>query len=78
MNALILYGSHHHGSTEKLVRAIAAHRSCTYLGKFGCRGYNTYGPWKLIGGMNKEHPSSAELAEAVRFFEEAMTRCWAA
>ncbi len=141
MNAVIVYGSHHHGNTEKLVRHLAARypitlvdaeqmqeaelsqydlvgfasgvdfgkfypavtelarflrpgqklfalytcardnksygeeirqiagvMDCTFLGKFGCKGYNTYGPWKLIGGMNKNRPSQEELAQAETFF----------
>ena len=50
------------------IASIAAERGCTFLGKYGCRGYNTYGPWKLIGGMNKQHPDVQELEAAVRFF----------
>ncbi len=51
------------------IREIAAKRACIYLGKFGCKGYNTYGPWKLIGGMNKNHPSAAEISSAIAFYE---------
>ena len=51
------------------IEEIAAQTGCRYLGKFGCRGYNTYGPWKLIGGMNKEHPSREELEAACAFYE---------
>ena len=31
------------------IESIAAATNCRYLGKFGCKGYNTYGPWKIIG-----------------------------
>ena len=51
------------------IEEIAALTGCTYLGKYGCRGYNTYGPWKLIGGINKNHPSEDEIKGAVQFFE---------
>ena len=34
----------------------------------GCPGFNTYGPWKLVGGMNKDHPSREEMEQAVQFF----------
>ena len=47
----------------------ATERGAVCLGTYGCRGYNTYGPWKLIGGMNKNHPDSSEITEAVRFVE---------
>ena len=39
------------------------------MGEYGCKGFNTYGPWNLIGGMNKNHPNDKEIIEAVRFYE---------
>lgn len=53
----------------KTIREEAMKKNALFLGEYGCRGFNTYGPWKLIGGMNKGHPSAEELAEAVAFFE---------
>ena len=44
------------------------------LGEYGCRGFNTYGPWRLIGGMNKGHPNAYEIEEAVRFYQSLMTK----
>lgn len=44
-------------------------RGAVIMGEYGCRGYNTYGPWKIIGGMNKNHPSKEEVEEAIRFYE---------
>ena len=43
-------------------------KGAVVLGEYGCRGYNTYGPWKLIGGMNRDHPSQEELYAAEDFF----------
>ena len=57
------------------IEEIAALTGCTYLGKYGCRGYNTYGPWKLVGGMNKEHPSEKELQDACAFYENLLREC---
>ncbi len=56
------------GKYGREIQEIARQRRCTYLGKFGCRGFNTYGPWKLIGGMNHGHPSPAEVEDALRFY----------
>ena len=53
----------------KTMREKAAKKNSTILGEYGCKGYNTYGPWKMIGGMNKNHPTSVEIAEAIEFFE---------
>jgi flavodoxin len=44
------------------------------MGEYGCRGYNTYGPWKVIGGMNKNHPSQEELEEAIHFYESLLNK----
>ena len=51
------------------IRAEAIKKRAVLLGEYGCRGYNTYGPWKWIGGMNKKHPTEDERKGAVRFFE---------
>jgi len=56
-----------HRFTEK-IKAAAHEKRAIILGEYGCRGYNTYGPWKLIGGMNRNHPSEDEISNAVRFF----------
>ena len=51
----------------KTIREAAGKRHAVFLGEYGCRGFNTYGPWKLLGGMNKGHPTAEETAGAVRF-----------
>ena len=51
------------------VKENALMKGADVLGEYGCKGYNTYGPWKLIGGMNKNHPDSDEIKGAVQFFE---------
>lgn len=53
----------------KNIKALALKKESVILGEYGCRGYNTYGPWKMIGGMNKNHPSEDEISNAVKFFE---------
>ncbi len=54
------------------IQEIAVQRDCCYLGQFGCRGFNTYGPWKLIGGMNRQNPSPDELDAGVAFYEKVL------
>lgn len=51
------------------IRKEAQKKEAILLGEYGCRGYNTYGPWKLIGGMNKKRPGKTELEAALRFYE---------
>ena len=37
------------------------------IGKFGCKGYDTFGPFKLVGGIAKDHPDEKDLEAAVSF-----------
>ena len=56
----------------KSAKAAAMKKGAVILEEYGCKGFNTYGPWKMIGGMNKNHPSAEERSEAVRFFESLL------
>jgi len=37
------------------------------VGDFSCRGFGTYGPYRLIGGLNKGCPGREELEKAKEF-----------
>ena len=45
-------------------------KGCRFLGQYICTGYDTFGPFKLVGGLRKGHPDANEIKGAVRFFEE--------
>ena len=51
------------------MKAVAEKKGCTVAGAYGCSGFDTYGPFKLIGGLNKGHPDESEIKGAVEFFE---------
>ena len=57
------------GGFLKGVREIAAKKHCRELGKYHCLGYDTYGPFKLIGGIAKGHPNEKEITSAVKFYQ---------
>lgn len=59
-------GSMRKGYTGTIAE-IAAARGAKILGEYGCRGFDTFGPFKLIGGIAKGHPDAKELQEAKRF-----------
>ena len=44
-------------------------KKCSILGTFSCRGYDTFGPFKLIGGMAKGHPDADDLQRARAFIQ---------
>ena len=50
-------------------RDITAERNCRCLGVFYCKGFDTYGPFKLIGGNNRRHPDEEDIKQALLFYE---------
>lgn len=63
------YGQQKKGYTKAIAEAVAPHNA-EVLGEYCCFGFNTYGPFKLFGGMAKGHPDVDEIAAAVKFYEE--------
>ncbi|KUL98817.1 flavodoxin [Fusobacterium nucleatum subsp. nucleatum] len=39
------------------------------LGIFSCKGFDKYGPFKLIGGINKEKTNEKDIQNLIKFFE---------
>lgn len=66
---LFTYGAEKAGYTNAIREAVGKRRA-RILGEYGCFGFNTFGPFKLIGGIAKGHPNHEELTGAVRFYEE--------
>ena len=54
----------------KAIGQIAQEKGCPVLGSFGCKGYDTFGPFKLLGGIAKGHPNVRDLENARRFYRE--------
>ena len=52
----------------KSMEEIAATKKATIIGRFACKGYDTFGPFKLVGGIAKGHPDDKDLADAVAFY----------
>ena len=40
------------------------------IGGFSCRGFDTIGPFKLIGGISKNRPNKEDLKKAIDFARE--------
>ena len=57
------------GDFLKAMREIAARKHCEELGEYRCQGYDTFGPFKLVGGIAKGHPTEDEVEGAVRFYK---------
>lgn len=41
---------------------------------FSCRAFDTWLPFKLVGGINKTHPDATDLDAARRFAERLAAR----
>lgn len=37
------------------------------IGSFSCKGFNTFGPLKFVGGLSKSHPDKKDLENAKKF-----------
>ena len=57
------------GDFLKAMREIAAKKNCRELGEYRCQGFDTFGPFKLVGGIAKGHPTEEEIKGAVDFYK---------
>lgn len=61
------YGAEKSGYTKAIAEAVEKN-SAQILGEFGCYGFNTFGPFKLIGGIAKGHPDKTDLDNVLDFY----------
>lgn len=54
--------------SQSFMKAIEG-KNATVVGKFSCFGYNTFGPFKLVGGTSKGHPDDTDIANAIEFYK---------
>lgn len=52
---------------------LLASKGFELAGTFSCRGFDTWRPLKIVGGLNKGHPNEADL-DAARSFAAGLTR----
>lgn len=58
------------GAGTKAIAAIAREKECSVLGEFGCRGYDTFGPLRIVGGIAKGRPNGQDLEDACEFYQK--------
>lgn len=59
------------GYVKSITRTLTSN-GARVMGNYGCRGYDTYGPFKLVGGIAKGHPTEEEILGAVSFYDKIM------
>jgi len=55
-------------SYTKDIKALVEEKKGTYRGEYGCFGFDTFGPFKLVGGLQKGHPTEEEIQSAVDYY----------
>lgn len=61
------YGAEKQGYTKAIREALKG-KNVSILGEYGCLGFNTFGPFKLIGGIAKNHPDTTDMENAISFY----------
>ena len=51
------------------IAEVTESKHCKELGRYICKGFDTYGPFKLVGGLQKGHPTDEEIQAAVDFYK---------
>ena len=57
------------GDFLKGIRAVTQKKNYPEIGEYRCQGYDTFGPFKLVGGIAKGHPTADESRKAVEFYK---------
>ena len=74
-NAFLMYTCGKPGQDfAKSIKNTLLLKKCNVLGTYCCKGYDTYGPFKLFGGINKKNPTEDEIHGAVRFYREIIDK----
>ncbi|HHW30085.1 MAG TPA: flavodoxin [Clostridiaceae bacterium] len=58
----------------KEIEQIFTDKSCKLIGIYGCRGFDTFGPLKLVGGIAKGHPDESDVNGAIEFFRRIIEK----
>ncbi|MGZ4932569.1 MAG: flavodoxin family protein [Halobacteriota archaeon] len=60
-------GSWHVGRAHEPLKQILRNKGLRVTGEFSCRGFDTVGPLKYIGGIARGRPDAQDLADAQAF-----------
>ncbi len=57
---------------SKSLEKLLIKRRITVIGRFDCKGFETWGPFKLKGGINKGKPDETDILNAKAFARELL------
>lgn len=52
---------------DKNITDILKEKGIEVIGSFGCKGYDTFGILKYIGGISRKHPNNKDITNAKNF-----------
>lgn len=55
------------GLWHRPMRRLLARKGFRVVGEFSCGGHDTWGPLRLVGGLNRTHPDARDLDRARQF-----------
>lgn len=67
------YGIKRNGYLNK-IKEITDSKNSNLLGIYECPGFNTFGPFKIVGGINKKRPNSEDIDGFIQFFDEIKSK----
>lgn len=70
--SILFFSTSGFANTKAMKNAARMIPDSTVKGMFACPGWNTFGPFKLIGGTSKNHPNETDMQKAADFVIEAM------
>ena len=56
------------GDFLKGIRQVTEAKHCKEIGAYRCLGFDTFGPFRLVGGIAKGHPDEDEIRGAAEFY----------
>lgn len=62
-------------SIHNALRKKLSEKEYIIIGEFACRALDTWGPFKIFGGINKGRPDENDLREARKFAEGLKGKC---
>ncbi|MGD9567752.1 MAG: flavodoxin domain-containing protein [Sedimentibacter sp.] len=73
--AFLMYtsGSENNKYAESFIKKLAM-KNIAVIGVYNCKGYDTYGHWKLIGGIAKGHPSKEDISKGIDFINNVIVK----
>ena len=57
-------------SYTSAIQAAVEKKHAKVMGSYGCKGFDTFGPFKFVGGIAKGRPGEDDIVGAVQFFKK--------